>query len=169
MKITVEERHHAEAEPAAGGGAGTVGGVIAAGFLDESRKAGFALIDLFGGGAFLRAEDGGGAVGAEQRIADIAGDDEQDAGRLQGQQGFDSAKIDQIAAGEAPAAFAVGGAAAEGEGGAPCLGAADAAVAGAAAAGAEDDAASAELGGFAQQFAGAVGGGARGIALSGGG
>ncbi len=115
--------------------------------------------DVVGGGALLRAVDGGGALGAGERVVDVAREDQVDLGEA----GVEAGEVGRGQVREGGAAGADGFAGRVEEAGAERGEHAGAAVGGGAAADAEDDGGGTGVQGGAEQFAGAVrGGGERG-------
>ncbi len=159
MKFGIEEVHHSETESTSCSGTGFIGEILSAGDLDEVCEESFEDFLLGGGGAFLRSEDGGGAIGTEDGVVDIAGD-------------INGREIDELRAINDREIVETGGAGGERfffrveEKDAEGVGEANSAIVGGAPADSDEDALDAFLGGgVADHQAGAVGGGLEDVAI----
>lgn len=141
--------------PAGAGGGGRLGGLGADGLLQHGGEVGEGRVqgaDVVRGGALLRAVDGGGALGAGERVVDVAREDQVDRGEA----GVEAAEVRRGELREGRAAGAHGGTGGVQEAGAERGEHAGAAVGGGAAADAEDDGGRPGVQGRAEQFTGAV-------------
>lgn len=151
-------------EATGGAAAGEGGDVESEASVDDVGKvseAVFEALDVFGGGAFLGGEDGGGAKGAEERVGDIA----EDAERWKGRGGWWREKV--VDGGkDAPAGLEVASVAVD-EAPSACGGGAGTSIHGGASTYGEEDFPGVVMEGLLDEFADPVGGGQERIALCG--